>query len=339
MPRHISSVVPSPQTTYFSGWPSNAGSRSRSSCSWWQVTRTCRRRRGAPARSRLAPWSSKFHSGMSSTSVASGVPGLASILIHWPSRCMWPAAPRMVIDRGIVRVHDVVSRRRRRRCRTAGAAGWPAGRCPRRTAPWRPRRTPRGRTAAPGRAPAGTAARRAPGGGWCGRRRGPSPPSASSGSGSTTGPGASPVEQVVVHLHDDPRAAVERDAVARRATASRAPPGAQAPSQAASSTLLNSPSRPMPPKQVQPSLGRLARPWPRPRRPRPVDPEQDHVVHDLGVAGQDLGAGEPGVLGQLRVEQEAAVVVGALAGRRRGRVRRGIVEVVRCSPLRAACAP
>ena len=46
-------------------------------------------------------------------------------------------------------------------------------------------------------------------------------------------------------------------------------------------------------------------------------------MDDVGVAGQHVGAGEPGVLGQLRVEQEAAVVVGAEArgGRRRVRPR------------------
>ena len=51
------------------------------------------------------------------------------------------------------------------------------------------------------------------------------------------------------------------------------------------------------------------------------DLEQDHVVHDVGVAGQHLRAGEPGVLVELGVEQEAPVVVGAGAvgrGRRVG---------------------
>ena len=48
-PRHISSVVPSPHTTYRSSWPSNAGSRSRSDWSCRQVTRGCRRASAAPA--------------------------------------------------------------------------------------------------------------------------------------------------------------------------------------------------------------------------------------------------------------------------------------------------
>ncbi len=41
------------------------------------------------------------------------------------------------------------------------------------------------------------------------------------------------------------------------------------------------------------------------------DLEEDDVVHDVGVAGQHLRAGEPRVLLEPRVEQEAAVVVGA----------------------------
>ena len=39
MPRHISSVVPSPQTTYRSGMPRSSGSLSRQAWSWVQVTR------------------------------------------------------------------------------------------------------------------------------------------------------------------------------------------------------------------------------------------------------------------------------------------------------------
>ena len=51
--------------------------------------------------------------------------------------------------------------------------------------------------------------------------------------------------------------------------------------------------------------------------------EQDDVVDDVGVARLDERAGQEDVLGQVRVEQEAAVVVGAGAGGGRGRVRRG----------------
>jgi hypothetical protein len=50
------------------------------------------------------------------------------------------------------------------------------------------------------------------------------------------------------------------------------------------------------------------------------DLEEDHVVHDVGVARQHLGAGEPGVLLEARVQQEAAVVVGAGAVGGVGRV-------------------
>ena len=69
------------------------------------------------------------------------------------------------------------------------------------------------------------------------------------------------------------------------------------------------------------------------------DAEQDHVVHDVGVSRQHVEAGDHLVAGQLRVQQEAAVVVGADPGRRRRRVglrhphgRRG------APPAAAACA-
>ena len=44
----------------------------------------------------LLPWLSKSQTGMFSRVRASGLPGLASILIDLPSRCMWPATPRTV---------------------------------------------------------------------------------------------------------------------------------------------------------------------------------------------------------------------------------------------------
>ena len=46
------------------------------------------------------------------------------------------------------------------------------------------------------------------------------------------------------------------------------------------------------------------------------DAEQDRVVHDRRLAGDDLGAGDEGVLGEVWVDQEAAVVVCPAAGRR-----------------------
>ena len=99
------------------------------------------------------------------------------------------------------------------------------------------------------------------------------------------------------------------------------PPGAQAPIHAASSTSWKS-SRPVPPKQVQPSPSSCGVLLLRRRDLLGGDLEQDHVVDDLGVAGQHGRAGEPGVALELGVEQEAAVVVGARAVRRGGGVRR-----------------
>ena len=46
------------------------------------------------------------------------------------------------------------------------------------------------------------------------------------------------------------------------------------------------------------------------------DLEEDDVVDDLGVAGLDGRAGQPLVLAQLGIEEEAPVVVGAFAVRR-----------------------
>ena len=111
------------------------------------------------------------------------------------------------------------------------------------------------------------------------------------------------------------------------------PPGAQAASQVASSTLGTRPPRPVPPKQVQPSPGTRVVLLLASRDLVGRDPEQDHVVHDVRVAGQHVAAGQPGVLVQLRVEQEAAVVVGADAGRARTACR------ARASPASAGVSP
>ena len=62
--------------------------------------------------------------------------------------------------------------------------------------------------------------------------------------------------------------------------------------------------------------------------------EHDHVVHHRRVAGQDVGAGEVGVLLQLGVEDEAPVVVGADTVGRRGRV--GLLHRERDPPLAVA---
>ena len=64
--------------------------------------------------------------------------------------------------------------------------------------------------------------------------------------------------------------------------------------------------------------------------------EEDHVVHDVGVARQHERPGEERVLGQLRVEQEAAVVVGADAvGGRRACTTLGHPQRHRVSPARS----
>ena len=74
--RHISSVVPSPQTTYLSGWPSNEGSRSRSSWLCRQVTLTVSPGFRTAGLIGWLPWLSKSQTGMSSSVRAPGVPGV-----------------------------------------------------------------------------------------------------------------------------------------------------------------------------------------------------------------------------------------------------------------------
>jgi hypothetical protein len=54
-----------------------------------------------------------------------------------------------------------------------------------------------------------------------------------------------------------------------------------------------------------------------------LDLVKDDVVDQLGVSGQEVGAGDHRVLGQLRVEQEAAIFIGPLPTRRARGVRRG----------------
>ena len=132
--------------------------------------------------------------------------------------------------------------------------------------------------------------------------------------------GAAAVEQVVVHLQDQPAAGPSAHAGAAPRRRCSPPAGAQAASQGAESSAASGsePSgrgRPVPPKHDQPggtgSFGR--RPWPG-RRLR-LDAIEDRVVHRPRVAGRERrprtryrGRGE------LRVKQDAAVVVGPPAG-------------------------
>ena len=58
-------------------------------------------------------------------------------------------------------------------------------------------------------------------------------------------------------------------------------------------------------------------------------------MDDVRVARQHVAAGQPDVLVQLRVEQEAAVVVGAGAVGAEGVYASGMVSVIRCSPSRS----
>ena len=146
--------------------------------------------------------------------------------------------------------------------------------------------------------------------------------------------GLLPGEQVVVDLHDDPAALAQAYAVAGlgdRLPAARGPrtdprgpvdvleaiePGATeaGPALVVLSGVLGL------------GGGDLLR----------RDLEQDHVVHDVGVAGQHLRAGEPGVLVELGVEQEAPVVVGAGAVGRGRRVGARHGDRRRAPPPRAA---
>ena len=133
------------------------------------------------------------------------------------------------------------------------------------------------------------------------------------------GVGLLPGEQVVVDLHHDPAALAQADAVAglgdRLLAARRPRADPRGPVDVLEAIEPGA-------AEAGPALVLLGRVLglgggDLPRR----DLEQDHVVHDVGVAGQHLRAGEPGVLVELGVEQEAPVVVGAGAVGRGRRVR------------------
>ena len=324
MPRHISSVVPSPQTTYFSWVPSNAGSRSRSSWLWWQVTRRVSPASRCSGSIRRAPWSSKFQSGMSRTCVRVRRAGVG-----------------LDLDPLAEQVHVAGRAEDRHRARDGPGAGGGVGRIDVRPAQEVQQVGQLTRAVAEpglgvldGGLAVAQRAERVLGPAWHldGRReqRGVNGPDVGSGLGRPADLGGGLVsavaeQQVVVHLHDDLGAPVERGAVSlaghRLATAGRprAEPGGvvhvveltlEAHAAEAGPALLRGGG------VLGLGLGDLL----------VGDTEQDHVVHDLRVARQDLGAGQPGVLGQLRVEQEAPVVVGALAGGSRRLVRRGDLQ-------------
>ena len=131
--------------------------------------------------------------------------------------------------------------------------------------------------------------------------------------------GTRALEQVVVHLHDDPAAGLEAGAVAvaGRPLVAAGRPGGQPvgvgePGEVA---LQAAPAEAGPPGVDRLGVELLGR-----RDLVGVDLEQDDVVHDVGVARQHLAAGEPDVLVELGVEEEAAVVVGADPAGRTGGV-------------------
>ena len=98
---------PRPRRRTCPAGPSKDGSRSRNRWVCRQVTLIVSSGLDAsPARSACCPGCRSPTAGMSSIVARSGVPGLTSILIERPSRCMWPATPRMVSGFITVRVQD-----------------------------------------------------------------------------------------------------------------------------------------------------------------------------------------------------------------------------------------
>ena len=106
IPRHISSVVPSPHRTYRGvvGTPDAGFARLPTSCR--QVTRTtspgCARAERVSVYA-FCQW--KSQRGMSSSTFAREVPGFSSSLIDEPRRCMWPAATWIVVGVEMRRSH------------------------------------------------------------------------------------------------------------------------------------------------------------------------------------------------------------------------------------------
>ena len=130
--------------------------------------------------------------------------------------------------------------------------------------------------------------------------------------------GARAAEQVVVHLHDDLAAGRERRTEARcvdRLRGARRPgaePGCVVEVGAVGQAAV---------AEAGPALARVVGVELLGRGVLVgVDAVEDHVVDDVAVVRLHERAGEERVLGQVRVEQEAAVVVGADAVRRRRRV-------------------
>ena len=179
----------------------------------------------------------------------------------------------------------------------------------------------RGRTAGRRCAPGGTAARPARAAGTCAAASGRCcPASSAAGCRGLVGRGA--LEQVVVHLHHDPRAGLAAGRRSRRGPGSRR---RRAPRRPASWRRRRWRTRPR-------GRCRRSRSSPRPAARASFasasatcsGATRNRITWctTSGLPGSTLAAGQPDVLVQLRVEQEAAVVVGADAGRRGRRVLR-----------------
>ena len=108
--------------------------------------------------------------------------------------------------------------------------------------------------------------------------------------------GRGALEQVVVDLHHDPRAGLELDAVAVAGPWSRRRRAPRRPASWRRRGSPNSPSRPVPPKQVQPGSAVAASLASAAATALRRDLEQDDVVDDVRVAGQHVAAGQPDVL-------------------------------------------
>ncbi len=135
-----------------------------------------------------------------------------------------------------------------------------------------------------------------------------------------------------MHLHHDAAAGVEVDADALR-QAPRAPAGRPGGDPGCVVELvagIRPGRRDARPPETRPARARLARVellGCRDRGGRHA--EQDHVVDDGRNARLDPGGCHEGVLGQLWIDEEAAIIVRS-ATRRRRRIRRGEGEHTRC---------
>ncbi len=309
MPRHISSVVPSPHTTYRSGRPRSAGSLSRQAWSWVQVTRSTVAGLHDGGRDRDGALVVEVpHPG-----VEQGArPGGAGVEVDADARAQQVhvagdgAHRRRVLHGARARLGragpglEGAGAQQQETGHHAAGVGAEAG-----------RHVEHGRLAVaqwPGVPGAARHLDRSRQEHRVERRQGPRRESQVDGCAI----GRDAVPQVVVHLQDEQRALLQRDADVRieQALGAARRPGAHPGCVVEQRALRLEAGAPEAGPPVTGGLGIALAGCGRLGRWHAIE---DDVVHLGGLARHDVEAGDEGVGGDPGVEHEAAVVVGAAA--------------------------